>query len=82
MCTPVIIFNYKRDLSNMNLKLFKGRAQDGNLLANSTLHLPLTDLKDLIRGFHATEATSFTEEIAIKGRFARFFIGELYDVYS
>jgi predicted acylesterase/phospholipase RssA len=70
-----------RDLSNMNLKLFKGQAQDGNLVANGTLHLPLKGIKDLIKSFHATEATSFTEEIAIKGRFARFFLGELYDVY-
>ncbi len=71
-----------RDLSNMNLKLFKGRVQDGNLVASGTLHLPLTGIKDLIKGFHATEAKSLTEEIAIKGRFARFFLGELYDVYG
>lgn len=75
-------FDMWRDLSNLTLKLFKGQAQDENLVASGTLHLPLTGIKDLIKGFHATEATSFTEEIAIKGRFARFFLGELYDVYG
>lgn len=70
-----------RDLSTLSLKLFKGHVENKNLIAIGTLRLPLAGIKDLIKSFHATEATSFTEQIAIKGRFASFFLGELYDVY-
>lgn len=71
-----------RDLSNLSLKLFKGPAENSQLLAVGTVRLSLAGIKDLIKGFQATEAASFTEAIAIKSRFARFFLGELYDVYS
>lgn len=71
-----------RDLSNLSLKLFKGRLEDGDLVGIGTLRLSLASIKDWIKGFQATETITLSEEIVIKGRFARFFLGELYEIYG
>lgn len=71
-----------RDLSNVSLKLFKRHNEDGDPIAIGALRLSLVSIKDLIKGFQATETASLTEEIAVKGRFTHFFLGELYDVYG
>lgn len=71
-----------RDLSNLSLKLFKGHLENEDLVAIGTLRMSLASIKDWIKGFQATETTTLSEEIAIKGRFARFLLGELYEIYG
>jgi len=71
-----------RDLSTISAQLFAADPADSRPLGTGTLHSAMGGVKDWLGGIRATETQTVTDELKVVARFARFILGELYDVYG
>jgi len=71
-----------RDLSTVSAQLFAADPADSRPLGTGTLCLSMGGVKDWLGGIRATETQTVTDELKVVARFARFVLGELYDVYG
>lgn len=75
-------FDLWKDTTTLNVRLFEGSDNTGDIIGTGILTLKVKELVKLIKSMHAIDASGTAEKINILANFGTFFLGELWDIYS
>ncbi|WP_372637198.1 patatin-like phospholipase family protein [Fodinibius sp.] len=75
-------FDLWKDTTTLNVRLFEGSDDTGDIVGAGILTLEAKELVKLIRSMHAIDASGTAEKINLLANFGTFFLSELWDTYG
>ena len=79
---PDSVFQVWPATSTLYITIYDGESATGPILGKGILHIPPEDFARQLTTMRIINAGSLTERLTARARFARFFLGPLFDTYA